>query len=102
MEGRTKMKSKEYTTKSGNTGYENTPENKDVFVCKFSQVKEAKFGKYTNYSLGVTKPNSEEILYIRITQGQKKILDKQDLKDKSIVFNNYDLDGKTHVGVKVL
>lgn len=106
------MKQENYVRKDGSTGVTNIPEAGDKYKAKYNTVRSVKTGDYENHSLGVVTADGKEI-YLKITQGQKKSLEKAgDLTGRTIEFYQYSLtytDDKTgteqtgsFVGVKAL
>jgi len=94
------MKKQEFIRADGTLGFNNFPEDKEVYTSKFAKVGERKnlvvlkkTGKPVeihNYFLGVKDKNGNE-LTLNISGGQKKNLDKtEDLTDKKIKFESYE------------
>ena len=70
------MKNEEWTSeKTGKTGTTITLEAGDKFMSEFPTYRTSNFGGYDNYSLAVKTPESEEVIYVKITPAQKKQID---------------------------
>lgn len=92
------MKTEEFKRQDGTKGQRYTPEAGDIFEATFPKVGtkqsaatiKGKAKIVTNNFLGVKDAKGNEMT-IRITGGQKKVLDKtEDLKGKTIVFEEYE------------
>lgn len=91
------MKTEKFKYSDGKEGERYEAEAGDEFVCNFAKVGERQNpaivkGKAViikNYFLGVLTKDNKEVT-IKITEGQKKVLDKTpDLMGKKIVFEEY-------------
>ena len=90
------MKEEKYKAKDGKEGISYTPENGDEVVANVNSVfsrenlviKDGKPLKIMSYGLQVT--HDGETKFIKLTNGQRKVLDKvPDLMGKTIVFEEY-------------
>lgn len=96
------MKTEEYVTKTGEVGYTYVPQVGDEVIAVFGRVGSSKKGEYENHFLKVKLKDNKEVT-IKITAGQKKVLDKtEDLTGKTIVFEKYVKYGKDQIGARVL
>jgi hypothetical protein len=91
------MKTEAFIRKDGTTGEKFEGEAGDEFTCTFQKVGvrqnpaivKGKAIIINNYFLGVKTKDGEEIT-LKITDGQRKVLEKtSDLTGKTIVFEKY-------------